>query len=158
MRTGPTPGWQAAILAAVTVAVFLPTLSSGFVYDARLQILTDPFLHDPWNWLPVLSFGVLGMDVLDFNRPVHLASLMLDAAIWGRNPFGYHLTSVLLHALNVVLVWRVVSDVLGSGPASASPRSSQPCFSPCTPSSPRRSASRRFARISSPPRSRSGRS
>jgi tetratricopeptide (TPR) repeat protein len=120
MRTDPTPGWQAAILAAVTVAVFLPTLSSGFVYDARLQILTDPFLHDPWNWLPVLSFGVLGMDVLDFNRPVHLASLMLDAAIWGRNPFGYHLTSVLLHALNVVLVWRVVSDVLGSGPTDTS--------------------------------------
>ncbi|MCE9629984.1 MAG: hypothetical protein K8S94_04585 [Planctomycetia bacterium] len=103
---------QAAILAGITLAVFSTTLSAGFVYDARLQILTDPFLHDPWNWPSVLSFRVLGMDVLDFNRPVHLASLMLDAAVWGRESFGYHLSSILLHALNVVLVWLVVQAVL----------------------------------------------
>lgn len=103
---------QAAILAGLTLAVFAPTLSAGFVYDARLQILTDPFLHDPRNWLNVLSFRVLGMDVLDFNRPVQLASLMLDAAVWGKDPFGYHLTSILLHAVNVVLVWLVAREVL----------------------------------------------
>jgi len=101
--------WQlAAVLAGITLLVFAPTLSAGFVYDARLQILTDPFLHDPRNWWPVLSFGVLSRDVLDFNRPVHLASLMLDAAVWGKEPFGYHLTSVVLHAVNVLLVWRVL--------------------------------------------------
>ena len=110
-----SPRWQIAILTAITLAVFSPTLSAGFVYDARLQILTDPFLHDPGNWPSVLTFRVLGMDVLDFNRPVHLASLMLDAAVWGREPFGYHLTSVLLHAANVALVWMVVRDVLGQG-------------------------------------------
>ncbi|MGI9176758.1 MAG: hypothetical protein ACR2IT_02755 [Pirellulales bacterium] len=104
---------QAAILAGLTLAVFSPTLSADFVYDARLQILADSFLHDPWNWPSVLSFRVLAMDVLDFNRPVHLASLMLDAAVWGKEPFGYHLTSILLHAVNVVLVWIVIRNVLG---------------------------------------------
>jgi tetratricopeptide (TPR) repeat protein len=99
---------QPLALAAVTLAVFWPTLSAQFVYDARLQIVTGDFIHDPWNWLTVLSGRVLAMDVLDFNRPVHLASLMLDAAVWGRDAFGYHLTSVLLHAANVVLVWGVV--------------------------------------------------
>ena len=103
---------QALGLAAITLAVFWPTLFAGFVYDARLQIVTGDFIHDPWNWLPVLSFGVLGMDVLDFNRPVHLASLMLDAAIWGREPFGYHLTSVVLHAVNVVMVWGVLRGLM----------------------------------------------
>jgi hypothetical protein len=107
----------AAVLVGVTLAVFSATLSAGFVYDARLQILTDPFLHDPRNWLNVLSFRVLGMDVLDFNRPVQLASLMLDAAVWVTNPFGYHLTSILLHAANVLLVWLVIRDVLGRGTA-----------------------------------------
>jgi tetratricopeptide (TPR) repeat protein len=100
-------GW-AAVLAGVTVAVFSTTLAAGFVYDARLQILTDPFLHDPRNWWSVLTFGVLRMDVLDFNRPVHLASLMLDAAVWSKAPFGYHLTSVLLHAANVAMTWAVL--------------------------------------------------
>ena len=101
------------MLAGLTVAVFSTTLAAGFVYDARLQILTDPFLHDPRNWWPVLTFGVLRMDVLDFNRPVHLASLMLDAAAWGKTPFGYHLTSVLLHTVNVVLAWTVLRRLLG---------------------------------------------
>jgi hypothetical protein len=111
----------AAVLVGITLAVFSATLSAGFVYDARLQILTDPFLHDPRNWLNVLTFRVLGMDVLDFNRPVHLASLMLDAAVWGTTPFGYHLTSILLHAANVVLVWFVIRDVLGRGVARGRP-------------------------------------
>lgn len=118
----PARARTAAALVAVTLAVFSATLSAGFVYDARLQVLTDPFLHDPSNWVNVLTFRVLGMDVLDFNRPVHLASLMLDAAVWGRDPFGYHLTSILLHAANVVLVWVVIRDVLGQSvgrPAAA---------------------------------------
>lgn len=105
-------------LAAITLAVFWPTLSARFVYDAVLQIETGDFIHDPWNWLPVLSLRVLAMDVLDFNRPAHLASLMLDAALWGREPFGYHLTSVLLHAVNVVLVWAVMR---AAGQAGHSP-------------------------------------
>lgn len=111
----------AAVLAGITVAVFSGTLTADFVYDARLQVLTDPFLHDPWNWVDVLTFRVLGRDVLDFNRPVHLASLMLDAAVWGVNPFGYHLTSILLHAANVVLVWIVVRALLGGEAAGERP-------------------------------------
>ncbi|NDC64293.1 MAG: hypothetical protein EBZ59_10000, partial [Planctomycetia bacterium] len=59
-------------------------------------------------------------DVLDFNRPVNLASLMIDAAIWGKAPFGYHLTSVLLHAANVVLVWAVMRAAARGDDGSAS--------------------------------------
>ena len=116
---GLGPQWQGIVLAVVTMLVFSPSLTSGFVYDARLQILTDPFLHDPWNWLAVLTFGTLGMDVLDFNRPVNLASLMLDATVWGREPFGYHLTSVLLHVANVVLLWEMLRRLAPGMPAAA---------------------------------------
>jgi protein O-mannosyl-transferase len=104
---------QAALLAAITFAIFCSTLAFGFVYDARLQILSGEFIHDPGNWPAVLSFRVLGMDVLDFNRPAMLASLMLDAAVWGREPFGYHLSSVLIHIFNVLLVWVLAREVIG---------------------------------------------
>lgn len=106
---------QMLLLAALTVAVFSPTLWSGFVYDARLQILTDTFIHTAANWWNVLSFRVLGMDVLDFNRPVHLAFLMFDSALWGTNPFGYHLTSILLHAANTVLLFLVIRKLSAAG-------------------------------------------
>jgi len=110
--------WTIGLLAATTLLAFVPALRGGFVYDSRLQILTDPFIHDAANWPAVWSGRVLGMDVLDFNRPAMLASLMLDAALWGKSPFGYHLTSVLLHGINVVFVWllldRLRDDRLGS--------------------------------------------
>ena len=105
------PWQQAAVLAGITLAVFSSTLASGFVYDARMQILTGDFIHDWRNWPAVLTGRVLGMDVLDFNRPAMLASLMLDAAVWGRDPFGYHLTSVLMHAANVLLAWLVIREM-----------------------------------------------
>jgi len=109
---------QAAVLAIITCAVFSSTLAADFVYDARMQILTGTFIHDWHNWPAVLSFRVLGMDVLDFNRPVMLASLMLDAAVWGREPFGYHLTSVLLHVANVLLLWLIIRELTQPQPAS----------------------------------------
>ena len=113
MASSPGRRWgTVGLLAATTFLVFMPSLSGDFVYDSRLQVLTDPFLHDAANWPAVLSGRVLGMDVLDFNRPAVLASLMLDAAIWGKSPFGYHLTSVLLHVLNVALVWLLLDRLL----------------------------------------------
>lgn len=47
---------------------------------------------------------------------------MLDAAIWCRNPCGYCLTSVLLQAAGVALVWLVLSE-LTSGAAGNGNRS-----------------------------------
>ncbi|MFM8891908.1 MAG: tetratricopeptide repeat protein [Planctomycetia bacterium] len=104
----PRPWHQAVFLAVLTGVCFARSLPAEFVYDARMQVLTDGFIHDARNWPDVLTGRVLARDVLDFNRPAQLASLMVDAALWGRAPFGYHLTSVLLHAVNVILVWALL--------------------------------------------------
>lgn len=107
-------------LGAATFCLFLPTLRSGFVCDAVIIVLQQPFIHDPSNWWNLLTLRVVSMDVIDFNRPVHLASLMLDAALWGRDPFGYHLTSNLLHAANTALVFFVILRTLISETKSSS--------------------------------------
>lgn len=96
----------------VAAAVYVPSLASGFAYDSRMQVVTDPFLHDSGNWFDVVTWRVLGRDVLDNNRPVQLASLMLDAAVWGREPIGFHLTNLVLHAVNALLVCLVVDRLL----------------------------------------------
>jgi hypothetical protein len=124
-----TPG-RVQMLSAVGVFVlavllYLPTLRGGFVYDSIAQVLYGDYIHSPANWSEVLTLRVVGQDVLDRNRPLHLASLMADAAIWGKNPFGYRLTSVLLHTLNAALLFAVAATVLtrrtaGGGGATAS--------------------------------------
>jgi len=98
----------ALAIGILTFALYLPTLWSGFVYDAEAQIQVDDYIHQSANFFEVVTFRVLGRDVLDYNRPVQLASLMIDSMVWGKNPFGYHLTSNLLHALNAAMVFLLI--------------------------------------------------
>ncbi len=111
----------AAALFLLVVALYAPTLQGVFVYDSIAQVENSDYLHTPANWAEVLTLRVVARDELDRNRPLHLASLMADAALWGKDPFGYRLTSVLLHALNAALVFAIA--VIGlrscSGPLRA---------------------------------------
>ncbi len=102
----------AIALFAGSVAVYLPALRGQFVYDDIPQIVVDDFIHHPANFSTVVSLRVLGLDVIDNNRPAMIASLMLDSLVWQREPFGYHLTNVLLHAGCVVLVFLLTTRLL----------------------------------------------
>jgi len=113
----------ALLLVLIVLAVYLPLLRNGFVYDSEEQVLNDSFIHTPANWPDVLSFRVLGRDVLDFNRPVNLASLMIDSFFWRKDPFGYHLTNLLLHLGVCLLLFfflcnRVEPTLEGGAPAT----------------------------------------
>jgi len=113
--------WLLALAVGVaTFMLYLPTLKSGFVYDAEAQILIDGYIHDRANFFEVLSLRVLSRDVLDFNRPVQLLSLMTDSLCWGRNPFGYHLTSNLIHALNAALLFMLILRLAEAGGSARS--------------------------------------
>jgi predicted negative regulator of RcsB-dependent stress response len=46
--------------------------------------------------------------------PLHLVSYMFDYSIWKLNPFGYHLHSVVLNAINAALAVVVVRTLSGS--------------------------------------------
>jgi len=47
-------------------------------------------------------------------HPLTWLSLMLDTEIWGTGPGGYHVTNVLLHAINAVLMLLVLKRMTGS--------------------------------------------
>jgi protein O-mannosyl-transferase len=104
----------AATVLLLVVGLYTPTLRGGFVYDSIAQVLHSEYLHTPANWTKVLTLQVVAHDELDRNRPLHLASLMADAALWGKSPFGYRLTSVLLHAGNAALLFAVGAVCLGA--------------------------------------------
>src|SRR5512138_224970 len=42
-------------------------------------------------------------------QPLSWMTLGLDYTLWGMNPLGYHLTNVLLHAVNALLVYRLIA-------------------------------------------------
>jgi len=112
MTDGRRIAFGALAVFVAVVALYLPTLRGGFVYDSIAQVLYSDYIHTPSHRADVLTLRVVGQDELDRNRPMHLASLMLDAAIWKKEPFGYRLTSVLLHAVNAALLCALIALVL----------------------------------------------
>ena len=89
----------------ITFGVYWPSLKSDFVYDARTEILEEGFITSLSNLPAVLSLKVLGMNLMLGDRPGQLLYLMLIAAVCGKEPFGYHLCSNLLHGANVALLF-----------------------------------------------------
>ncbi len=45
--------------------------------------------------------------------PLHIMSYAIDYALWGLDPAGYHLVNILLHVLNVCLVFLLARRLLG---------------------------------------------
>lgn len=92
-----------ALVAVLTVVAFLPALQNGFVtWDDDKNFLTNPHYRGlaPSNLAWMWTTFRLGHYV-----PLSWMTLGLDYAAWGMNPFGYHLSSVVLHAANAVILF-----------------------------------------------------
>lgn len=94
----------AVALVGVTVAVFLPVTRSGFVsFDDYSYVVENPhvqrgFTADSLRWAFTSSYQAVW-------QPVVWLSYMLDFTLHGLEPGGYHLTNLILHGLNVVLLF-----------------------------------------------------
>lgn len=108
--------WAAVLLAAIAIGLYLPTLGAEFVYDARMTVMTNDYPHHPGHLLDVATLRVMHLDVMDNNRPVYLASVILNWALWGNHPWGHHLCNVLLHGLVVMLLFRLCRRIAGDAP------------------------------------------
>lgn len=89
-----------------TLAPLAFFVAAGLV--AYANVVNTYFLSDDFAQIGRVLTGdlsvVWGREHGGFFRPVFIASYALDAALWGRRAVGYHLTNVLLHALNSLLV------------------------------------------------------
>jgi tetratricopeptide (TPR) repeat protein len=107
-------------IAAITFAVFAPALQYGFIlWDDDRNLLTNPSYRGlGWAQLRwAFTSAVMGHWI-----PVTWLTFGLDYALWGMNAFGYHLTSVLLHAANAALFYLLGRRLLRLGLTAAAPR------------------------------------
>jgi len=47
-----------------------------------------------------------------YYRPILMVTYILDYQVWGLNPFGYHLTNILLHCITVILVFLLINQII----------------------------------------------
>src|SRR5258706_3928212 len=103
----------------ITILAFLPALNNGFVgWDDDGNIDDNPHYRGlGWTQLRWM-FTTFDMSLY---RPLTWATLGEDYVVWGMNPFGYHLTSVLLHAGSCVLFYFIARDLLVLARSDANP-------------------------------------
>lgn len=100
-------------VAALTFAVFLPALKNGFVNWDDLQTLVENQQYRGLGWRQLKwMFTTFHMG---HYQPLSWVTFAFDHLIWGMNPLGYHLTSVILHALTALVFYFVCLKLLASG-------------------------------------------
>ncbi|MBU1912055.1 MAG: glycosyltransferase family 39 protein, partial [Candidatus Omnitrophica bacterium] len=103
-------------IALIIVIVFSNSLKNNFAWDDKFLIVNNPHIKDPVYISRIFNNQLYEGDGMhsNFYRPVQLFSFMIDYCIWKLNPFGYHLTSLLLHIVNSALVYIIILAISAS--------------------------------------------
>src|SRR5438445_10254411 len=83
-------GLGAGLIFLLTLLVYLPALSAGFIWDDDAMLTANLAVKAPQGLYYIWCSTLL----VDYF-PLTYTSFWLEWRIWGLHPFGYHLTNVL---------------------------------------------------------------
>jgi tetratricopeptide (TPR) repeat protein len=94
--------YLAGAVSLATFIIYLWSLHNEFIeWDDNTYVFENPHIRS-------LDFSFLKWAFLHFYagnwHPLTWISHAVDYALWGLNPFGHHLTGIILHAINTLLV------------------------------------------------------
>ena len=106
--------WLVAVsLALVTTALYWPTTGHDFVnFEDSRYVYQNAHVRSGLNWQNI-QWAFSNLDV-GLWHPLTWVSHMLDCQWFGLRPGRHHLTSLLLHAANSVLVFVVLRRMTGA--------------------------------------------
>ncbi|HEX4121289.1 MAG TPA: tetratricopeptide repeat protein, partial [Verrucomicrobiae bacterium] len=110
--------WLCCMFLGVAVMlVFWPALRCGFVYfDDPEYVLKNHNIQHGLNW-ETLKWAFTSSRAANWH-PVTWLSHAVDCQLYGLNPVGHHLTNVLLHLANSLLLFLLLERLTGDlGPS-----------------------------------------
>lgn len=96
------------IIIIVTYAVFQNSLSNDFVFDDESVIIGNASIQS-LSSIPKYFTADEGFHKVigRYYRPIVSASYALDYSIWGLDPYGFHLTNVIIHIISCLLLFKI---------------------------------------------------
>lgn len=101
------------LLFLVSLGVYLPSLRNGFVWDDVETIEQSYYAYN------ASSLGAIfiptekeSRDAL-YYRPLVYASMVMDKALWGVTPLGFHLCNIVFNALSTAALYWFLLFLLG---------------------------------------------
>jgi len=106
-----------AFLVIACLAAYVPAMRGGFVWDDDAYVADNPLMVLP-DGLYRIWFS---KEQTSQYFPLTFTTFRLEHKLWGLNPAGYHITNILLHIINSLLLWRLLRllDVPGAWLAAA---------------------------------------
>ena len=99
-------------ISLITFLAYLPSLSNGFMHtwDDQLYVTENPLVSEltTKNVKKIFSTNVAGN-----YHPLTVLSLAVNYQLSGQTPFPYHLTNLLIHILNTLLVFWLIQLLTG---------------------------------------------
>ncbi len=114
-RTGQLTGKSlnavlCVLLAGTTIALYSPVLGHSFLaMDDREYVTDNPYIHAGLVWRTI-QWAFTSTYAANWH-PLTWLSHALDYRLFALNPAGHHLDSVLIHALNAVLLFLLLQRV-----------------------------------------------
>src|SRR3989339_378716 len=100
------------LIPAFSLLLYLNTTHGKFVYDDFKIIVENCFIKE-WKYFPkIFTKDYFTISGEMSYRPIVTISYFIDYAIWHLNPFGFHLTNIILHTLNTVLFYLFLNAVI----------------------------------------------
>jgi hypothetical protein len=95
------------------MAAFLPAVDNDFVgYDDPEYVTANPHVQRGLSW-ETIGWAFSSTEVAAWH-PLSWFSHALDCQLFGLQPWGHHLTAIVLHAVNAVLCFLVLRRLTGA--------------------------------------------
>lgn len=110
----------AITLCLIAFVVYGNIFNNGFLLDDEALVVNNPLIKST-QLLPLVfrtglyDYPEMNLHKIPFNkmyRPMQLLSYSLEYRLWGLNPRRFHLTNVILHIFNALLVYYLISFLI----------------------------------------------
>ncbi|MFZ3374907.1 MAG: tetratricopeptide repeat protein [Chthoniobacterales bacterium] len=100
-----TPSLEVCLIILIATLAYFPALHAGFIWDDDWYLTNNPLLTAP-DGLRRIWFS---LESPSQYFPLVYTSFRFERALWGLNPFPYHLVNLILHIANALLLWRLLA-------------------------------------------------
>lgn len=91
----------------VLLAIYWPALHGPFLWDDEVMVVGNPLIRSTATIREIFSASAFGhaVSAQDFFRPIQTLSYVLDHALFGLNPLGFHVMSLLYFILACLIFY-----------------------------------------------------
>ena len=132
LQAPPAPAWSPLrrwtlhlgvllVIALVTLAVYVPGLGGGFVFDDYPNIVDNPLVQPAHASAASLVAAALSSPSSELKRPLSSLSFAANFLVSGLDPASMKLTNVVIHLLNGIVLFFLLRRLLARNGAKSPP-------------------------------------